>query len=141
MKIADRVKFFGGLPREKTLETIAQCHVLVHPSLHESGGFVCLEAMAAGRPVICLNLGGPAVQVPSTAGFLVPASNLTQTVEAFSKVMLTLATDRDLREQMGEAGRKHVRENYVWEAKAKQLAKVYGDYCGRDKTDSVTTTA
>ncbi|MEL7227287.1 MAG: glycosyltransferase, partial [Cyanobacteria bacterium J06576_12] len=118
LKIAERVKFWGGLPRERTLETIAQCHVLVHPSLHESGGFVCLEAMASGRPVVCLDLGGPAIQVIPEAGLLVPASEPVQTVQALSKAMLTLATDEKLRKTMGEAGRRHIQDNYVWEAKA-----------------------
>src|SRR2546430_4418443 len=39
-----------------------------HPSLHDSGGWVCLEAMAAGRPVICLDLGGPGYQVTEESG-------------------------------------------------------------------------
>ena len=55
--IAQRVKFWGKLSREETLNKLRDCHVLVHPSLHDSGGWVCLEAMAAGRPVICLDLG------------------------------------------------------------------------------------
>ncbi len=29
---------------------------MVHLSLHDSGGWVCIEAMAAGRPVISLGL-------------------------------------------------------------------------------------
>ena len=59
----DRVRFWGSQPRAKALEMLAACDVLVHPSLHDSGGWVCLEAMAAGKPVICLDLGGPAEQV------------------------------------------------------------------------------
>lgn len=64
--VAGRVRFFGQLTRTEVLNLLSQCHVLVHPSLHDSGGWVCMEAMAAGRPVICPDLGGPATQV---AGF------------------------------------------------------------------------
>ncbi len=67
--IANQVKFWGRLPRENTLERLGESHVLVHPSLHDSGGWVCIEAMASGRPVICLNLGGPAIQVTDKSGF------------------------------------------------------------------------
>jgi glycosyltransferase involved in cell wall biosynthesis len=58
--ITPQVKFWGNLPRDEALLKLGECHVLVHPSLHDSGGWVCLEAMAAGRPLLCLDLGGPA---------------------------------------------------------------------------------
>ena len=83
--------------------------------------------MASGRPVVCLDLVGPAIQVIPEAGLLVPASEPVQTVQALSKAMLTLATDEKLRKTMGEAGRRHIQDNYVWEAKAEQLASVYRD--------------
>ena len=51
--------------------------MLIHPSLHDSGGWVCLEAMAAGRPVICLDLGGPGLQVTEKTGIKVKASTPT----------------------------------------------------------------
>jgi glycosyltransferase involved in cell wall biosynthesis len=70
---AGRVFFCGNLPRHQVFEKIRECDVLVHPSLHDSGGWVCLEAMAAGRPVICLDLGGPASQVTEETGRKIPA--------------------------------------------------------------------
>src|SRR5262249_28031993 len=73
--IGTRVRFWGWLPRQETLRTLGQAHVLVHPSLHDSGGWVCVEAMAAGRPVICLDLGGPAVQVTGQVGFKIQADD------------------------------------------------------------------
>ncbi|EDX85407.1 glycosyl transferase, group 1 family protein [Synechococcus sp. PCC 7335] len=135
LDIAKQVKFLGVLPRDQTLQKIAECHVLLHPSLHDSGGFVCLEAMAAGRPVICLDLGGPAVQVTPAAGVLVPAEDPKQAVRSLSQAMVKLATDHPLRAQMGAAGRQHVLENYVWEAKAQQLAQLYRDCVEQQPVD------
>ena len=78
--IAPNVKFWGRLSREDTMKKLAECQVLVHPSLHDSGGWVCLEAMAMGKPVICLDLGGPATQVQKNTGFKIPAHTPTQVV-------------------------------------------------------------
>ncbi len=82
--LPSRVKFLGPLPRAEVLDTLAQCHALVHPTLHDSGGWVCLEAMAAGRPVVCLDLGGPALQVASRTGIKVAAIEPRQTVRDLS---------------------------------------------------------
>ncbi len=42
--------------------------VLLSPSLHDSGGIAVLEALAQGLPVVCLDLGGPAITVDGTCG-------------------------------------------------------------------------
>ncbi|MCU0527265.1 MAG: glycosyltransferase [Elainella sp. Prado103] len=86
--VGDRVKFWGKLPRTETLERLGECHVLVHPSLHDSGGWVCLEGMAAGRPILCLDLGGPGVQVTGETGIKVPAHTPEQAVKDLATAMV-----------------------------------------------------
>jgi len=123
--IADKVCFFGALPREEALGHLAEVDVLVHPSLHDSGGWVCVEAMAAGRPVICLDLGGPALQVTEETGFKIPARTPEQVVEEMAQAMLQLATDGTLRRRMGEAARQRVREVFSWERRGQEIREIY----------------
>jgi len=123
--IADKVRFWGALPRAEALKKLAECHVLVHPSLHDHNPSVCLEAMAAGRPVICLDLGGPALQVTEETGFKIPARTPEQVVAKMAEAMLKLATDEDLRWRMGEAARKRVREEFSWERRGEEIANIY----------------
>jgi glycosyltransferase involved in cell wall biosynthesis len=123
--ISRQVKFWGRLSREETLAKLGQCHILVHPSLHDSGGWVCLEGMAAGRPIICLALGGPGVQVTEATGIKVPANDPEQTIRDLAQAMIRLGNDSQLRFQLGQAGRKMVQELYNWENKGKQLAQLY----------------
>lgn len=125
LKIDRQVKFWGRLPRQETLEKLGQSDVLMHPSLHDSGGWVCLEAMAAGRPIICLDLGGPGVQVTSETGIKVPAINPEQAVTDLSIAMKRMAENSHLRSQMGNAGKKRVQESYNWEVKGQHLADMY----------------
>jgi glycosyltransferase involved in cell wall biosynthesis len=123
--VGDRVKFWGLLPRDEVLLKLEQCSVLVHPSLHDSGGGVCLEAMAAGRPIICLDLGGPAEQVTAETGFKVLADRPDSAVNAMAQAMIELAENKNLCWQMGRFGQQRVREFYSWEAKGKQLFFAY----------------
>jgi glycosyltransferase involved in cell wall biosynthesis len=123
--IGEQVKFFGHLDRSEVLVKLGQSSVLVHPSLHDSGGWVCLEAMAARRPVICLDLGGPAQQVTDNTGIKVTAINSEQTIKEMSQAMIKLAQDKDLLCQMGQAGHHHIHESYSWESKGKKLSDLY----------------
>ena len=130
MRIVNNVYFWGNLPRQEVLEKLAECDVLVHPSLHDSGGWVCLEAMAAGRAIICLDLGGPALQVTEETGFKVPANNPEQTVNDMAEAMLKLARDLDLRKQMGEAAQKRVAEHFDWDKKGEWINELYQEIVG-----------
>ena len=132
-----RVHFTGHVPREEALALLGRAHVLVHPSLHESGGLVCLEAMAAGRPVVCLDLGGGAVHVPHEAGIRVPAETPEQAVGDLAAALRALATDPGRRERMGAVGQAHVAAHYGWEHRVRELAERYWEVAGRPRSGSV----
>jgi glycosyltransferase involved in cell wall biosynthesis len=136
--VGDRVKFWGKLPRTETLERLGECHVLVHPSLHDSGGWVCLEGMAAGRPILCLDLGGPGVQVTAEAGIKVSASTPEQAIVELAKEMCFLADNPDLRTRMGMAGRQLVRDHYNWQAKGQEISDLYNRILLMDETQNKT---
>ena len=73
-------------------------------SFRDSGGFVVLEAMAAGLPVVCLRLGGPALTVTDETGIRVAAESPHQVVRDLAQAFEWLAKNPDDRHQMGEAG-------------------------------------
>jgi glycosyltransferase involved in cell wall biosynthesis len=125
--ITSQVKFWNRLPRDEALQKLGSCTALVHPSLHDSGGWVCLEAMTAARPVLCLNLGGPAIQVTDETGFKVNASDPKQAVEGLAAAMVRLANEPDLRLAMGQAGQRRVKEFYNWETRGHQICQLYED--------------
>ncbi|PSN16427.1 glycosyl transferase family 1 [filamentous cyanobacterium CCT1] len=123
--IVSQVKFLDEMPRTDLIQKLGTCLALVHPSLHDSGAFVCLEAMAAGRPVICLDLGGPAVQVIEETGFKIPAQNPEQAIAGMAQAMKRLATEPELRVQLGMAGQERVYQSFNWATKGQFLSTVY----------------
>lgn len=127
LSIADRVKFWNRLPRDVALEKLGSCTALVHPSLHDSGGWVCLEAMMAARPVICLNLGGPSIQVTNETGFKVDAPDPDRAVKGLAAAMVRLANDSELQLAMGRAGQQRVKDFYSWENRGHQICQLYAD--------------
>jgi glycosyltransferase involved in cell wall biosynthesis len=123
--ISERVRFYGMVPRSQALEIMGKAHVLVHPSLHDSGGWVCPEAMAMGKAVICLNLGGPGAQVTEATGIRVEPAGYDETIKRLAGAMKTLAADRNLLRQMGAAGRQEVESKYIWENKCEHYSSIY----------------
>jgi len=123
--VGKSVTVWGAMPRIQVLEKLADCNVLIHPSLHDSGGWVCLEAMAAARPVICLDLGGPGLQVTDETGIKVKPNNPHEVVADLAKAIVRLAQDPDLRFRMGEASRKRVKDDFDWNSKGDLMSAIY----------------
>ena len=123
--VAKKVCFWGALPRHEALKKLSDCNVLVHPSLHESGGMACIEAMAARRPVLCLDIGGPALQVTAETGFKISAFSPEQVVKDLAEAMLTLAVNTHLCCRMGEAAGRRVKKCFDWDRKGEQMNEIY----------------
>ncbi len=119
------VVFCGWLPTARVQETLAGSDILIHPSLYDSAPSACLEAMAAGLPVICLDVSGPALQVTPDTGIKVPAISPEQVVTDLAAAMNRLAGDPALRAHLGQKGRQRVQEHFSWETKGKYLAELY----------------
>ena len=57
-----RVRFLGARPRDEALRLMrSEADVLLFPSLREEAGWVVVEALASGLPVVCVDRGGPRV--------------------------------------------------------------------------------
>jgi glycosyltransferase involved in cell wall biosynthesis len=126
--VEGKVTFWGKLPTlEDVYGKLAECDVLVHPALHEAFGNVCLEALASGRPVICLDLGGPGLQVREGIGIKVAPSTPEATVAELAAAMVKLASDPDLCSSMGRAARLSVEEHFDWDRKGEFMAQIYED--------------
>src|SRR5438552_9674572 len=70
LRLQDQVKFFGFV--SDTPAFLSKIDIFVLPSLYEGLGVVALEAMAAGKVVVAMRVGGLAeAMVHSVIGFLV----------------------------------------------------------------------
>ncbi len=90
------------------LAAVTQADVVVSLSqFAESFGRTVVEAMAAGRPVICYDRGAPpSLVVSGTTGLVVPQDSVIAVAEA----VLALDADRDLLGRFSEAARRQARQ-------------------------------
>jgi glycosyltransferase involved in cell wall biosynthesis len=96
--------------RADTERVMAAADVIVCASHFESYGMVNVEAMAAGRPVVSTNQGGPAETVlDGVTGYLVPPRDPA----ALAERVVRLLRDPARRAQIGAAGRARVEAHFA----------------------------
>lgn len=125
--VRDRVLFVGHSPNPGMY--LAAADIVAHTSLQpEPFGRGIVEGMAAGRPVVAIDAGGPAEIVqPEVTGLLIPPNN----AKALAAALQRLLSDADLRARLGQQGQARAQAEYalpqmaqrftqVWQAVAKQ---------------------
>lgn len=105
----DLLEFPGFLPREVLPEELSRAHVFAAPSWYEGGpGFVYLEAMACGLPVIgCTGSGIQENVIHGQNGLLIQPKNTGALEQALRKIL----SDKDILFRMGRNARSYVEEH------------------------------
>ena len=113
----DNVKIITEIPRQDVLKLVEQSDIFLFPSLREGGSWSLMEAMAIGLPVVCLDWAGMAITVDDTCAIRLPITSPEQMPKDMANAIIKLIENPELREQMGEAGRKRIKYVFNWEAK------------------------
>jgi glycosyltransferase involved in cell wall biosynthesis len=114
--VAHAIEWAGWLSKGEVQRRYADFDVLFYPSLRDSGGFVVLEALEAGLPVVCFQLGGPGVMVDASAGEAVAAlPDVDQTVTAFAAAVLRVLARTHTEPGLAQACADRAR-NFSWPA-------------------------
>jgi len=101
---------------------LAGLDLVLLPSRIEGMGNALMEAMAAGRPVVATRVGGvPELVVHGQTGLLVEPDD----AQGLARAVLALLADRDLRVEMGQAGRRRVLRDFTPRAMAGAMERLY----------------
>ncbi len=129
------------MPRSELLVAMRAADVFLFPSLRDGGGAVVVEAMAAGKPVVCMDLAGPGLHVTENCGIKITPETPGQTVQGIADALERLYQDRDLVRRMGAAARQRVEDAYVLDKLGDRLLEIYGIVLSRSPRGGVTGAA
>ena len=117
--------FMGYMTGQELAKAYASADVFAFPSDTETLGFVAMEAMASGIPVVGARAGGiPDVVSHGINGYMFTPGNLGE----FSGYLQDLLFGTKLRQKLGRQARKDM-EMWNWEASTKSLIQYYKKTC------------
>jgi glycosyltransferase involved in cell wall biosynthesis len=129
LEIGDAVDWIAWVEHREVGAVYRRHDALLFPSLHDSSGNAPLEALAQGLPVVCLDLGGPAVIVDASCGRIVPTAGRDEAavVQGLADAIEDLARSPALCRELGAGARARAR-SFSW---AEQAGWMYGDISRR----------
>ncbi len=125
LKIKDKVIFEGWMSRKELFREMSDCDVFLFASLRDGGGAVVVEAMAAGKPVVCFDLGGPGFHVDENCGIKIKPTNPEAAISSIARALEKLYFDNGLRIKLGKGAREKAEKEYNWDKLGDRLFKIY----------------
>jgi glycosyltransferase involved in cell wall biosynthesis len=113
--------FTGYMSGDELAQAYASADVFAFPSDTETLGFVAMESMASGIPVVGARAGGiPDVVQEGVNGFMFTPGDLGE----FTRHLQHLLSDAHLREQLGRQARAEM-ERFSWRESTQRLVEYY----------------
>lgn len=130
MGLRDRVVFTGLVPPCEVPGLVGIMDALVHLSQREGLPRALPQAMAAGKPVISLNLdGAPEVCITGTTGYLLKEHIHDHLIQS----LVELQQNPELRRNLGEQGRELVRKRFAISTMVDEIESLYWQLNERKK--------
>jgi len=119
LKVSQQIKLVGF--QEDILRWIWDFDVFVLPSSEESFGITAVEALVCKKPVIASQAGGlPEIIEQEKQGLLFEAENS----QALADTILKMYKNKELAEQLAEAGQKKVKQKFTLQQMTEDFYKI-----------------
>ncbi|MEB3209760.1 MAG: glycosyltransferase family 4 protein [Leptolyngbyaceae bacterium] len=119
-----QVQLLGKKPHHEVLQEMAWADCFALVGWDEPFATVYLEAMAAGKPIICCRDGGiNDVFQHQVHGYAVAPKDLQATASALDKML----SDDAARLSMGHHAKQLIHEQLTWDAKASHLCELFSE--------------
>ncbi|CAN1794630.1 Alpha-1,3/1,6-mannosyltransferase ALG2 [Linum perenne] len=129
--VSDRVKFVTSCSTAERNTLLSECLCVIYTPKDEHFGIVPLEAMAAHKPVIACNSGGPVETIrDGVTGFL-----CEPIPQDFSSAMAKFLEDPQVAKHMGAEARKHVADSFSTRIFGQRLNQYVTSIGGCSKQD------
>ena len=115
----------GWLDAEARHTALTQADAVVYPGLRDSGAELVMQAMCLGNPVVATNWGAPSEYAVEDAALLVGPRTRHQLVAELATAMHRLATQPELRRELGARAALHAHEEFGWRHRVERLLDVY----------------
>lgn len=133
LQIDHAIDWVPWMPREQVLRMYGKHDVFLFPSMHDSSGNVVLEALSRGLPVVCLNLGGPAVIVDDSCGLRVPVVDARSAIDGLATALITVTQDEIFRRRLAQGAWLRASEFFSWSRQTERMNVVYAAAYARGK--------
>jgi glycosyltransferase involved in cell wall biosynthesis len=120
--LGENIQMLGNVPISTYNVLMQKADVVVNPCLKEGAVTTAFDAMAMGKPLICLDTTGYTRYFSSDCAEIIPIQSRSKTIDDLSNSLLKL-TNVNLRKKMGANAIENA-QKFTWENKGVEIKNV-----------------
>lgn len=124
--VSNYIKMLGKVSMEKYKELMRKSDVVVNPCLKEGAVTTAFDAMALGKPLICIDTTGYTRYFSNDYAEIIQLQSRSKTIEDLSDALLKL-TNVKLRKQMSDKAFSNS-QNFTWENRGQEIQKIITEH-------------
>jgi len=122
MGLTKHFVFAGLVPPDDVTNYIHAADIVAHTSVWEGLARVLPQGLIAGRPIVSFDIdGAPEVCIDNETGFLIPPRQ----IEPLTDAIAMLAADSELRNRLGNEGRRRFIDQFRHQFMTQRIREVY----------------
>lgn len=122
LHLTDHISMRGQVTMEDYYRYMAECDVVVNPTLKEGAVTTAFDSMSFAKPIIAIDTGGYTRYFTDEYAILLSIDSRPKTIDNLASAMVRLS-GRTLREKMS-ARIISVRDSFVWRRKGEQIRDI-----------------
>lgn len=126
LHVGENIDILGQVPLGTYNKLMQKADVVVNPCLKEGAVTTAFDAMAMGKPLICMDTTGYTRYFSGDYAEIIPIQSRSKTIENLSNALLKL-TDVNLRKQMGAKAVENA-QNFTWQNRGQEIHKVITEH-------------
>jgi len=118
-----KIKFYELMPQNELFEILSKTDILIYPGYSDSFGFIFLEAMSFGIPIITVEGLSKKEIINDKIGFIVPKENVVNNLISMGELLIE---NKELRDEMSENCLKKIEEGkFSIKERNEKLKRIY----------------
>jgi glycosyltransferase involved in cell wall biosynthesis len=134
-EVDSHIRWLGQVPHGEAIEQMRWADCLVFTSLRDTTGTVLIEALAAAKPVICLDHQGAGEIVTRECGVKIPVTNRRDVQRQLCEAITLLQQNPRQRFILGQNARQRA-ARFLWAHQARRIAEEYNRVLGANGSDA-----
>ncbi len=122
LKIGDKVTLRGQVSMEEYYQSMADCDVVINPTLKEGAVTTAFDSMSFSKPLICIDTGGYTRYFNNDYAVVLNRKCRCETIDDITSAIVRL-TDAALRRTFSKRI-EAVRSDFIWERKGEQIRDI-----------------